>query len=210
MIKKLMAEPAEAVEEIEEILDFELIDDDEPETLQELPPTADGRPARPTPRRMRSGRRVRDESEIAQMELDDTEPSPSSPDDWLRPSTFPTMPAEPGFEGYVSTVDEIRRLYAEGEVDAALDLAATVRPPACGFSLSSIPVVIMTPEQIRELPLDGRSGFFLARIDGSSSLQTILDTAPMSETHAIDLLEQLLALGAVRLVPPPAESSGNA
>jgi hypothetical protein len=189
-------------------------DEPEPDERETLPaPPLPGEAGPPlTPRRMRSGRRVRDPAEIARdaaLDDDATEPSTTSPDDWMHPSSFPTMPVEAGINGYVSAVDEIRRLYAEGEVDAALDLASTVRPPACGFSLSSIPVVVMTPEQIMELPLDGRTGFFLARIDGFTSLQTIIDTAPMSEQQAMALFEELLGLGAIRLMPPPAESSAK-
>jgi len=103
---------------------------------------------------------------------------------------------------YASHVDEIRRLYVEGEVDAALDLAAMVRPWSSGFSLESVPVVAMSPTEILTLPLDARSGFLLARIDGTSTLQTLLDVSAMPASEAMSLLEELLGLGAVRLLPP--------
>jgi hypothetical protein len=108
-----------------------------------------------------------------------------------------------GGEGYASHVSEIRRLYAEGEVDAALDLASMVSPSTMAFSLHSIPVVVLTPQEIVALPLDARSGFLLARVDGVSSLQTLLDVSAMPWGEAMSLLEELLALGAVRLLPPP-------
>jgi hypothetical protein len=106
-------------------------------------------------------------------------------------------------DGYASHVSEIRRLYAEGEVDAALDLASMVSPSAMAFSLNAIPVVVLTPQEIVALPLDARSGFLLARVDGVSSLQTLLDVSAMPWGEAMSLLEELLALGAVRLLPPP-------
>lgn len=106
--------------------------------------------------------------------------------------------------GYTSHVSEIRRLYAEGEVDAALDLASLVRPSTMAFSLRAVPVVVLPPQEILALPLDARSGFLLARIDGFSPLQTLLDVSAMPAGEAMALLEELLALGAVRLLPPPA------
>lgn len=161
-----------------------------------------------TPRRMRSERRVRDEAEMARdavLDDDPTDPSLMSPDDWMNPSTFPTLPADTGLGAYASAVDEIRRLYAAGEVEAALDLAALVRPAAGAFSRASVPVVVLTREEILKLPLDARLGFFLARIDGVTNVETLLDTAPMPEADAIDLLEELVALGAIRVVPPGGE-----
>jgi hypothetical protein len=108
-----------------------------------------------------------------------------------------------GPDGYASHVSEIRRLYAEGEVEAALDLASMVRPSTMAFSLQAVPVVALTPQEVLALPLDARSGFLLARIDGTSTLQTLLDVSAMPAVDAMALLEELLALGAVRLLPPP-------
>lgn len=109
----------------------------------------------------------------------------------------------PGLESQVS---EIRRLYAQGEVDAALDLAAVVRPSTHSFSLQSIPRVIVTPSQLLALPLDPLTGFLLARIDGVSTLQTLLDVSAMPAGQAMSLLEQLIELGAVELAPPSRSS----
>ncbi|MDB4936805.1 MAG: hypothetical protein JWP87_3777 [Labilithrix sp.] len=117
--------------------------------------------------------------------------------------------AAAGDEGYASHVSEIRRLYAEGEVDAALDLASMVSPTTMAFSLHSVPVVVLTPQEIVALPLDSRSGFLLARIDGTSTLQTLLDVSAMPWGEAMSLLEELLALGAVRLLPPPVTDSSS-
>ncbi len=71
------------------------------------------------------------------------------------------------------------------------------------FSLHAVPVVALTAQEIDVRPLDARSGFLLARIDGTSSLQTLLDVSAMPWSEAMSLLEELLALGAVRLLPPP-------
>ena len=110
---------------------------------------------------------------------------------------------EPSAAGYASQVNEIRRLYAEGEVDAALDLASIVRPSTMTFSLLAVPVVIMSQEEVLALPIDGRTGFLLARIDGVSTLQTLLDVSSMPAGDAMAIVEELLSLGAVQLLPPP-------
>jgi hypothetical protein len=111
--------------------------------------------------------------------------------------------SDPSAIGYASQVSEIRRLYAEGEVDAALDLASMVRPSTMTFSLQSVPVIILTQSELLALPLDARTGFLLARIDGVSTLQTLLDVSSMRAGDAMALLEELLSLGAVKLLPPP-------
>lgn len=110
---------------------------------------------------------------------------------------------EPSAAGYASQVNEIRRLYAEGEVDAALDLASIVRPSTMTFSLLAVPVVIMSPEEVLALPLDGHTGFLLGCIDGVSTLQTLLDVSSMPAGEAMAIVEELLSLGAVQLLPPP-------
>src|SRR5687768_4739639 len=59
-----------------------------------------------------------------------------------RDSEIPTRAMEGGVVGYVSRIDEIRRLYAEGSTDDALLLAGTISPaPQLGWSLSSVPVL---------------------------------------------------------------------
>jgi hypothetical protein len=123
-------------------------------------------------------------------------------EDRTLPEQTPTRESEAGVDRFVSQVGEIRRLYAKGEVEAALDLATLVQPRGSAFSLHAVPVVVCTPAELLALPLDARSGFLLARIDGFSTLQTLLDVSAMPEPEAMSLLEELLSLGAVRLLPP--------
>jgi hypothetical protein len=142
--------------------------------------------------------RVRPTSEL-RVRREDTTPREQTP----------TRQGEAGVDQFISHVDEIRRLYAKGEVDAALDLASMVGAPPMGFSLHAVPVVTCTPAELLALPLDARSGFLLARIDGFSTLQTLLDVSAMPAGEAMSLLEELLALGAVRLLPPPNTESNT-
>lgn len=117
-----------------------------------------------------------------------------------RDSELPMREMEGGVVGYVSRIDEIRRLYVEGSTDDALLLAGTISPaPQLGWSLSSVPVVARPREEILEMPLDHRAGFFLAHVDGKSNLETILDLVPLPESEVLALLESLVALGVIRL-----------
>ena len=117
-----------------------------------------------------------------------------------RNSEVPTREMEGGVVGYVSRIDEIRRLYAEGATDDALLLAGTISaPPQLGWSLSSVPVLAREQTEIMKMALDHRAGFFLAHVDGESSLETILDLVPLPEGEVLALVESLVALGVIRL-----------
>jgi hypothetical protein len=117
-----------------------------------------------------------------------------------RASDVPTRHMEGGVAGFVSRIDEIRRLYVEGATDEALLLAGTVSPPPqLGWSLSSVPVLARTHEELLRMPLDHRAGFFLAHVDGASTLETLLDIVPMPENEVLALVESLVALGVIRL-----------
>ncbi|MCH2110891.1 MAG: hypothetical protein MK135_16355 [Polyangiaceae bacterium] len=59
-------------------------------------------------------------------------------------------------------------------------------------SLSLVPRVVMTPDQIRWLSLDHRAGFLLSLIDGFSSVEEVLDVCGMSQTEALKIFCQLL------------------
>lgn len=108
-----------------------------------------------------------------------------------------------GTSGFDARIDELRRLYAAGEMDAAADLARVVSPPSPGgFSLASIPVVAVDAVALRALPLDHRAGFVLANVDGHADLETVLDLTAMPLEESLGVLEHLLALGAIRLLPP--------
>jgi hypothetical protein len=107
-----------------------------------------------------------------------------------------------GSDAVGSRIDEVRRLYASGEIEAARELAATVRPQHVGFSLASIPEVTLTSAQLRALPLDHRAGFVLDSIDGQLDLETVLEISAMPLDEALGVFEHLMALGAITLSPP--------
>lgn len=103
---------------------------------------------------------------------------------------------------------ELRRLYLAGETEAALAVAESVRPGpvTTPWPLEAIPLVNMTPQQIMQLPLDPQSGFLLARIDGVTPLKTILDISAMPHESAMNRIEHLVQLGAVRMLVPSSDA----
>jgi hypothetical protein len=104
---------------------------------------------------------------------------------------------------YDAQIHQVRRLYAAGAVAAALDLAGRIRADApSSISRTAIPVITLTIEALLALPLDHRAGFMLTRIDGNANVRSIIDVAGMSEEEAVEILEKLVALGALSLVKP--------
>lgn len=93
---------------------------------------------------------------------------------------------------------EIRGLYACGEADAALHRAAP-RGSRRRLPLDAVPVAILHGEPLLRLPLDSRSGFVLARVDGVTSIRGIVHVAAMPVDAVLDILDALLDLGALAL-----------
>lgn len=66
-------------------------------------------------------------------------------------------------------------------------------------SMSHLPIVVMTPEQLDGLEIDHRAGFLLSLVDGASTLETILDMCGMPRLDALRILRELVQLGVIRL-----------
>jgi hypothetical protein len=80
---------------------------------------------------------------------------------------------------------------------AALELAYLERLGP----LSQVPVVTVAKADIRRLALDHRSGFVLALVDGTSTLDMILDmSSGMRRIEALRLLLELVQQGTLQLV----------
>lgn len=95
-------------------------------------------------------------------------------------------------------IAQIRRLYAAGDIDAALALADRI-PARERLPLTAVPVVTVTADSLMKLPLDHRAGFMLTRIDGISNVQSIIDISAMPVEEAMQILEKLLTVGALGL-----------
>ncbi|MEJ7730493.1 MAG: hypothetical protein WKG00_14885 [Polyangiaceae bacterium] len=62
-----------------------------------------------------------------------------------------------------------------------------------------VPRVVMSPEQLRWLTLDHRSGFLLSCVDGQSSIDEILDVCGMPGLDAVRILFDLFEKGVVEM-----------
>jgi hypothetical protein len=59
-------------------------------------------------------------------------------------------------------------------------------------ALDRVPTVIVQRTQLRWLSIDHRAGFILSLVDGSSSLEMILDVCGMPRVDAMKILQELL------------------
>ncbi len=80
-----------------------------------------------------------------------------------------------------------------GELSAA---ASDIQPVV---ALSAVPWLVVTYEALRKLPLDSRAGFVVSLIDGRCTVEMILDLSGMPEDETIDILRQLLGVGAIEM-----------
>ncbi len=54
-------------------------------------------------------------------------------------------------------------------------------------------------DQITRLPIDHRAGFLLAHIDGTQTMEEILDVCAMPRGEALDLIAELASLGVLAI-----------
>jgi hypothetical protein len=62
-----------------------------------------------------------------------------------------------------------------------------------------VPRVLLSRAEIADLPIDPRSAFVLCHIDGSQTLEEILDVCAMPEADALELLERLRTMGVIAI-----------
>jgi hypothetical protein len=64
---------------------------------------------------------------------------------------------------------------------------------------SAVPVLAITREGLRLLPIDSGAAYLLSLVDGTCTLETILDVCEMDRDEALGILARLLRLGAIVL-----------
>jgi hypothetical protein len=67
------------------------------------------------------------------------------------------------------------------------------------LSLTGVPWLILSFAEIRELPLDHRSGFVLSLIDVSVDVGAIVDMSEMPRDEVIAILGELLLRGVIEM-----------
>ena len=136
----------------------------------------------------------------------------------LSPSEMPPALLEP--------FDEVRELYEAGDFRSALVMAEALLEAEPGhlearsYAVScretllkkylarlggsaKIIRVAMPPDEIRWLSLDHKAGFLLACIDGTSTIEEVLDVSCMQEFEAIRILHDFRELGVIEILPDP-------
>jgi hypothetical protein len=66
----------------------------------------------------------------------------------------------------------------------------------------AIPRVVMNPEEVRSAALDHRSGFLLSFIDGSMTIEEVLDVSSMPELDALRIMFELRMQGIIQADAP--------
>ncbi len=133
----------------------------------------------------------------------------------------PLLPSEPA---PADPFNDVRELYDAGDFRSALVMVEALlevdpdhfEAKACAAScrellskkylgrlggLTKILRVSMPPDEIRWLSLDHKAGFLLSCIDGTSSIEEVLDVACMQEFEAIRILHDFRELGVIEILP---------
>jgi hypothetical protein len=63
--------------------------------------------------------------------------------------------------------------------------------------LASVPRLAVTQRQLMAMPLDHRAGFVVSFIDGTYTVEMILDVCPMPRERALAILGELAAQGII-------------
>jgi hypothetical protein len=67
------------------------------------------------------------------------------------------------------------------------------------IELTSVPVIVGSPESIRSARLDNREGFLLSQVDGRLSVDELLDVSGMDHGEALTVIAKLVTLGLVAM-----------
>jgi hypothetical protein len=63
----------------------------------------------------------------------------------------------------------------------------------------AVPWLVVTYDELQRLPLHPRAGFVVSLIDGRCTVEMLLDVSGMREDETLDILAELLRLGAIEL-----------
>jgi hypothetical protein len=78
----------------------------------------------------------------------------------------------------------------------AAEANSDVRP---ALRMDGVPWLVVTYDELRELPLDHRAGYIVSLIDGRSTVEMIVDIAALPEGEARVILGELRRLGAIEV-----------
>lgn len=93
------------------------------------------------------------------------------------------------FGGLIPIFDD-----AEGPTRISMSPAA---PPAAVYR--AVLRLRLPVKELIQLPIDLRAGFLLSHFDGKRTVEDVIDLSQLCERDALDVIDDLLALGAIEL-----------
>jgi hypothetical protein len=128
-----------------------------------------------------------------------------------RSSDLPTVP--PPFNAARFAKDSDAKIALKS---AARDAAAKGEPPQSEMRIATRPrleavdaneiwahsalgllVVLMSPDELKRLPLDHRAGYLLSRMDGTMDLETLVEVASLPRGEVLRMVRDLVDSGVV-------------
>jgi len=95
-------------------------------------------------------------------------------------------------------VSDDRDSHVELKVDRLPEAAPTDPDLATSVDCSLlVPYLAVSQGELTLLPLDHREGFIVSRVDGRSTIDTILDVCAMPADEALEILESLVERGII-------------
>lgn len=88
---------------------------------------------------------------------------------------------------------------AQAARDSDAEFAAAGSDIRSVVSLHAVPWLLVTYDALRGLPLDPRAAFVASLVDGKCTVEMLLDVTAMPEDETLDILRELVRLGAVEL-----------
>lgn len=120
-----------------------------------------------------------------------------------RPSSRPSAPPE--LRDGAAAVDGTASIPVDVSIPIPIDVSlpldhTLLQRPRTALALSTVARVVKSTAEISRLPIDHRAGFLLTCIEGSPTIDEILDVCAMPLREALELVLSLADLGIIELV----------
>jgi hypothetical protein len=101
----------------------------------------------------------------------------------------------PGFDG--PALERTREPVAEAEKAQTWDAEPPSRVVLRGEVLTIVPRLAVSTDELMTMPLDHRAGFIASFVDGTFTIEMILDACALPREEALAILGQLAARGVI-------------
>ena len=87
--------------------------------------------------------------------------------------------------------------HSETRIATRPNTGAAITDEAWAAQAIGEPVVALSADGLRRLPLDHRAGYLLSLMDGTMDLETVLDVSAMPRAEALSAVRDLFEAGVV-------------